>query len=428
MMKSCGRAPRRIGAAAMDSHFWDHREELLERHEWVKGAVNYDEDLHFSTFYLRASCARATGTLYPGYTAVVAFYSGCNETYYLLKHECEATAAAIVRKALGRPAWLPNILREIRRRSDALERVFPARLSAEYLARLADIRLLALYRRHAARQRALYHVARLPEALDRGVSYFSAYLKGYLRGLGLSESECEDTFTAFSLPAVPSVLAQELLEFDAIVRGARADAAVREIAGRCPSKVQLFLAPETIRRLDAHRAKWQYLAYHGYGKRELTTLRQYIDRLVQQLEAPPSHAADLLRRCADACVERQRLCERLPIDARHRPLLESYAEIGAVKLHRRYAQLRNFYGSTCCSLRWRGGSAWPSGSCAACCLRRSRRRWLRADWRRTASRNVLRTARSRCWTVRNTSPAARRRGSWPSASRRGRAAPWRATC
>ena len=34
-----------------------------------------------------------------GYTAVVAFYSGFNETYYLRKDECHSTAAAIVRKA-----------------------------------------------------------------------------------------------------------------------------------------------------------------------------------------------------------------------------------------------------------------------------------------------------------------------------------------
>src|SRR5207248_1941747 len=101
--------------------------------------------------------------------------------------------------------------------------------------------------------------------------------------------DCEETFTAFSLPVVPSVLAQELLNFDAIVQSARADPAVRELAARCPSKVQLFLAPEVLRRLDEHRKKWQYLAYHGYGRRELTTLRQYVDRLVQQLDAPPSH-------------------------------------------------------------------------------------------------------------------------------------------
>jgi phosphohistidine swiveling domain-containing protein len=327
----------------MDLRSWDRLEELLQRHEWVKGAVNYDEDLHFSTFYLRASCDHVTAPLYLGYRSVVAFYSGFNEQYFLRRDECEATATALVQKSLDQPCWLPRILQEIRRRSDALEQVFRPELTDDRLADLSRARLLALYRRHAARQRALYRVARLPEALDRGVSYFSNYLKSYLRGLGLSAAACDETFAAFSMPVVPSVLAQELLDFDAIVRSARADAAVRETAARCRNKVQLFLSAEVLRRLDAHRRRWQYLAYHGYGKRELTTLRQYIDRLVQQLDAPPSHADDLLRRCDEARAGRRRLLEQLPIDDRHRPLFESYAEIGAVKLSRRYAQLRNFH-------------------------------------------------------------------------------------
>src|ERR1700687_3506866 len=92
-------------------------DDLWREKEWVKGAVNYDEDLHFSTFYLRASCAGQTGKLYPGYTSLVAFYEGFNEHYYLLKSECRATAVAIVEKALRQPAWLPRIVREIEQRS-----------------------------------------------------------------------------------------------------------------------------------------------------------------------------------------------------------------------------------------------------------------------------------------------------------------------
>ena len=57
----------------------DRLRELLQEQEWVKGAVNYDEDLHFSTFYLRASCAAHTGRLYPGYTCLLALYEGFNE-------------------------------------------------------------------------------------------------------------------------------------------------------------------------------------------------------------------------------------------------------------------------------------------------------------------------------------------------------------
>jgi phosphohistidine swiveling domain-containing protein len=317
---------------------------LLAGQQWVKGALNYDEDLHFSTFYLRASSSHITRPLYPGYSAVVAFYSDFNETYYLRKDECQATAAAIVRKALQRPAWLPHVLQTIRRRSDALGHVFAPDISAERLVHYSDARLLALYQRHAKRQRALYHVARLPEALDRGVAYFSSYLKSYLRDLGLSPAACEETFTTFAQPVVPSVLAQELLDFDHIVQDARADRTLRDLATRSPGKVPLFLSADVQHRLDAHWQQWQYLAYHGYGKRERTTLRQYTERLVQQLDAPPSHTGDLLKRCAATLAARQRLFEQLPIDSRLRPLFESYAEIGAVKLYRRNVQLRTFFG------------------------------------------------------------------------------------
>ena len=67
---------------------------LIQARDWVQGAVNYDEDLHFSSFYLRASCASHTGRLYRGYTCLVAIYEGFNEHYYLLKEECRRTRYA----------------------------------------------------------------------------------------------------------------------------------------------------------------------------------------------------------------------------------------------------------------------------------------------------------------------------------------------
>lgn len=37
---------------------WDHAEieALIGGQEWTVGAINFDEDLHFSSFYLRQSC------------------------------------------------------------------------------------------------------------------------------------------------------------------------------------------------------------------------------------------------------------------------------------------------------------------------------------------------------------------------------------
>src|SRR5436190_20063822 len=102
----------------MTAPFRERLQRRIQEGTWVKGAVNYDEDLHFSTFYLRASCAGQTLALYPGYSAVVAFYAGFNESYYLLRDECRSTARAIVKKALRRPDWLPRVVAAIYRRSD----------------------------------------------------------------------------------------------------------------------------------------------------------------------------------------------------------------------------------------------------------------------------------------------------------------------
>jgi phosphohistidine swiveling domain-containing protein len=322
-----------------------HLKVLLEERPWVKGAVNFDEDLHFSSFYLRASWSAHTGTLYPGYTTMVAFYTGFNESYYLQKDECRSTAATIVDRALHRPEWLPGVIAEIHRRSDALAQVFDPETSPPRLARMSDGRLLALYRRHAARQRSLYRVARLPEALDRGVFYFSDYLQDHLRTVGVPAADVGEVFATLSQPLSPSVLAQEILEFDAIVRDAQQRSSRADRLGRCGGRARMFLDPSVLARLDNHRAKWQFLTYHGYGRRELATHGQYLTRLIEQLEQPrsQSEAGELLQRFKASARARQRVLAHLSLDAAHRRLFEIYPDIGVAKLYRRHAQLRNFY-------------------------------------------------------------------------------------
>lgn len=312
--------------------------------EWVKGAVNYDEDLHFSTFYLRASCWGGTRGLYPGYSQLLAFYEDFNEHYFLLKRECTATAAAIVRRALRQPRWLGHILDEIERRSDALATIFPPATSPATLAALSNAGVLAYYRRHARTHRALYKYARLPEALDRGVAYFSSYLQTHLRNAGLTDEACADAFAVLSQPVAPSILAEEIMGFDRIVQAAWAQPDAFAHVRAHPARARMFLAPELLRQLNSHKERWQHLAYHGYGRRELTTLDQYVARLVKQgTAAEPASAATIGDRCAEAQRARQAMVRKLRLDPGHRALFEIYPRIGAVKLYRRMAQLRNFY-------------------------------------------------------------------------------------
>jgi phosphohistidine swiveling domain-containing protein len=320
----------------------DRLRERIQGGEWVKGAVNYDEDLHFSTFYLRASCSPYTGRLYPGYTCLLAFYEGFNEHYYLLKDECLRTAVSLVKKALRRPEWLPCVVQEIVRLSDRLGRVFDQRTSPDRLARLSDRALLALYDRHSTAQRTLYRYARLPEALDRGISYFSGYLMDHLRQRGLSAAAADETFAVLSQPLVPSVLAQEMLEFEEIAAAARAEQGSVQRPADASARARMFLSPDLVQRLQAHLRKWQFLPYHGYGRRELATLGQYMQRLAERLHAAAGDG-EMRGRYEAARQARDEALARIDLDPGHRSLFEVYADIGAAKLHRRYAQLRNFY-------------------------------------------------------------------------------------
>jgi phosphohistidine swiveling domain-containing protein len=335
--------PARQGRAALP--VLERLRRLAHGRAWVKGAVNYDEDLHFSTYYLRASCPAVTVPLYPGYSCVVASYEHFNEAYYLLEDECRESATAILRRALRQRQWLPRILCEIKRRSEALADIFPPDTSAATLARLSDARLLSLYRRHDACNRILYRYARLPEALDRGVSCFTNYLMERLRNRGLGADECAEAFAVLSQPVVPSVLAQEILDFGEIVRYARSEPAAVPNVADGPGRARMLLDRALFERLEAHLAKWKFLPYHGYGRRQLATLDDYVGRLLAQVlnSGPAAEGAGLMSRCAQAQRERQELLGRLKLDPAHAALFELYPEIGAVKLYRRYAQLRNFY-------------------------------------------------------------------------------------
>ncbi len=316
----------------------------IDGQEWVKGAVNYDEDLHFSTWYLRASCERQTAGLYAGYSTLLAFYQGFTEHYYLLKQECVATARAIVERALQQPRWLPQIVQRIVELSDKLTRAFPPKTSAARLTRYSDEELLRLYRKHDAAQRALNRYARLPEALDRGVSYFSNYLLEQLRSRGLTHTAADEAFAVLSQPLAPSVLAQELMEFETLVDAARTAGAARLTTAASSSRLRMFLDPSLLKQIRAHHKKWRFLSYHGYGRREPASLGQYIDRLREGLNRPASTTCTCDKHSvAGRERARQAILEELNLDAAHQALFDIYPQIGAAKLHRRNAQLRNFY-------------------------------------------------------------------------------------
>ncbi len=302
--------------------------------ELCLGATNLHQDLHFSSFYLRASLASETRTLYPGYSFVLAVYEEGVERYYLSARETEQTASWLIDRSVSDPAWLATQLAKIEQQSDALLAAFPDDLNEACLRQASHGSLLELYRRHNDLHRELYAYARLPEALDRGSAHFTDYLNGCLRRLGVCDADLPHVFERLVTPERPSVIAKEQAEFEALALQAAALAPQL----RWTHSPAMFLPNDIREALGHHRERWGWLSYHGFRRRALPTEHDYLRRLTALLVDPelgPSKQAHGGTRSHDP--------DLLRIDQHHRELFRLYAEIGRVKLHRRYRQLRNFY-------------------------------------------------------------------------------------
>lgn len=322
----------------------DFPDTLLNK-RWVLGAVNYDEDFHFSSYYIRASYSENAADLYPGYNNIVGFYDNFTERYYLTKEECILCSTAIIKKALSNPSWLPDVLRQIVKKTDILNGVFLPLLNQDNFATFSKYELLSLYKTHDLRNKELYLVARLPEALDRSVNYFTGFLKESLGKAGVDPSIIEDVFLKLTNPTHASILSQESLDFLKIVDLVKADLKLRSEIIDNPKRARLNLPAKVISQLKDHLSKWRYLDYHGYGGRSVATLNDYIERLIsvlkdERLYEPTYRLEENLKKGQD---EKEKVFEQLHLDPSLKKLFEVFPEIGAVKLYRRYGQLKNFY-------------------------------------------------------------------------------------
>lgn len=296
----------------------------------VLGGTNHHEDLHFSTFYLRASLADAAQPRYIGYSAIIALFERGCETYYVPRREAERTALSIIDRALRRPQWLPLVLERIERLSlkvgTALEDAV-----AGGLAKQPTGRLLQAYERHNRLHSELYRLARLPEALDRGSPWFTDYLLECLRGRSVREDDLFLVFDSMTRPRAPSIVSEAEASFQAIAQAADVGHGSKDGALSLMS-----LSPAVREALAAHAERWEYLYYHGYRNRRLPSLAEHAQRLARAANGDKGVSSSPgLSGARDVPI---------PIlDEPHAALFAAYAEIGRVKLARRYAQLKNFY-------------------------------------------------------------------------------------
>lgn len=323
--------------------------DMIQSKKWIAGAVNFDEDLHFSSFYLRASSQLVgkSEEIEYGYSSIVSIYRDFNESYYIPEDECRAVAERLLRKVISAPEWLQEVIQEIAKRSEALDRVFNFPPQSGVFRDMPIEDVIKHYLAHNHAHADLYRVARIPEAMDRGFGLFTEHLKSELKAhMG---SEAADTravnshFQTLTFPEEASLAHaawNELGNLAKEIQGADADGLVAGSSKR----ILLRLDPTLRAKVTAHRDKWSYWGYHGYGSRALPDVEEYLRKMeARGLNDDARDGGGYTKRLGEAERERGRLVDRLGIGSGLEILFRLHSRIGLVKLRRRFHQLRNFF-------------------------------------------------------------------------------------
>ncbi|MEM3458977.1 MAG: PEP-utilizing enzyme [Candidatus Bathyarchaeia archaeon] len=323
-------------------------EDIIKRNDWVVGGVNFDEDPHFSSFYIRASSMKYLGRrARTGYHTIIAIYQNFNETYYIPKQECELVAAYLLEKMKKQPDWMNHIVTNIYRRCIELRKVFDNYDILSDFSVLSHRQIMKLYKKHFIAHWRLYQLARIPEALDRGIGLLTGYLKTYLQNKSKLQDpiEINKLFCKLTTPTKPSIFQEEFFEFLEIVKAIEKIPAQKEVF-KNPDRLLLLRAdPTVLRRVEDHRKKWGFLEYHGYTYRKLPDLDYFVNRIKEYLRhdflwKTKEQFANVINSIKE---EQKALYSKYNIDTIHQKMFTVYGEIGLVKLFRRFIQLRNFF-------------------------------------------------------------------------------------
>lgn len=321
----------------------------IQQSRWIVGAVNFDEDLHFSSFYLRQSMRVNLPTKLQeyGYDNLIAIYDNFNETYYIPEAECRQVTESLLKTILRNPLWLQDILEEINLRIKDLETVFPFDPDSQPFSNMPDYELLKYYQLHNEAHERLYKVARIPEALDRGFGLFTEHLKEYLRKRGpdlASDKELNRVFDILTYPEQMSPIGDDRLEFYSLLERILTEEKYRDAFSSSTRRIFLRAEPRLLADVQAYRQKWSYWGYHGYGTRALQDINYFLGRLRRELvQSDITTVASLMLAIERAEEKREQYFEECKIDTIHQLMFRLYSRIGNTKIYRRYIQLRNFY-------------------------------------------------------------------------------------
>ena len=304
----------------------------IENKKWISCGVNLDEDLHFSTSYLRMSLTKNIGRVFPGYSSFIAVYENFNEEYYLDESECISVSKELIEKIKREPSWFDRILNNIIDKSELLNNVFDEeKINKDYLKKHSLETLKTLYQAQLDASLALYEYARVPEVLDRGVNYFTNYLFDYLKKQ-LKKDDVSDEFfilTSTEERSIFQIADDDLID---IIKSIPCDilenATLRNLRLRLPNKVK--------DKINAYLNKWKYLEYHGYGSKKILNDEDILNRILDYKNL------DFLSSNEVCSEQRASLIKQAKIPTDMQTLFRIYPRIAITKLHRKYYQIRNF--------------------------------------------------------------------------------------
>ena len=322
---------------------------------WILGSVNIDEHPLFSELYIGTSQDKITTSShlkYPGYSQILAIYENGVERYYVPMDEAQKTSEWLIKHFLDNPSDIQQNLDNIVKYSQDLVNAFPEDVD---FSKMSREELLDSLRKHNEMHAQLYEYARIPEALDRGLPFFTNYLKDYLREVGVSETDLPQVFNDLTKPKNPSIFLEEKTAFNKIVGN------FHHVIGDLAEsqRTSMFLPSELLRALKDHREKYKWLDYHGYRSPDLPSIQPSVNRFFTEAERTEKNL--LSSTILSSPTGRNLLnpehiqqpeitspsLENSPyehlIDENHKALFDAYTEISRVKVVRRFAQLRNFY-------------------------------------------------------------------------------------
>lgn len=329
----------------------EQSDKILDTSDWLVGAVNLDEDVHFSSFYLFQSLSCNLPPEYQdfGYNNIIAIYNDYNETYYIPKDECISISKRLIDAGEKDIAFWDSLFSDIKKRIQDLEEVFSS-VHPNTFAQMSISDLYQLYKNHNAVHKRLYVSARIPEALDRGNSTFTNYLKDYLRTLDPAlqdDATLNSVFEVLTYPENLSYSGQEIVElYDLIcqIRDHDNHSATKTFSATS-SRILINMDSEIRNAIQKYSNKWAFWGYHGYRNRAIRDFNYFVEKLKVDVksnridEQSKKLQADLER------MSRQKVLyfSQYDIDYEHKVLFKVFSKIGTLKIYRRYVQLINFY-------------------------------------------------------------------------------------